>query len=88
VAARQSFVVEFDYQMLGLHDAVANCSNAYSNNIVQVSVFAYHPCFSPDPIFDKQYRKVKQITVDGQSIESAVRLVRQSSPKWQNACPL
>jgi hypothetical protein len=65
VAARESFVVEFDYQMLGLHDVVANCSNAYSRNIVQVSVFAYHPCFSPDPIFDKQYRKVIFFRLDG-----------------------
>ena len=52
----QSFDVPFQYITLGTHDIVVNCSNSFSELTLTFFVFAYHPCFSDDPVFDRQYR--------------------------------
>ena len=57
------FSVNFEYRTLGSHDIVVNCSNRYSYIILTEYVFAYHPCFSDDPIFDRQYRKDNPMVV-------------------------
>ena len=57
------FSVNFEYITLGSHDIVVNCSNKYSHITLTEYVFAYHPCFSDDPIFDRQYRKDNPMVV-------------------------
>jgi hypothetical protein len=48
----------FQYMTLGSHDVIMNCYNDISNYTLTFFVFAYHQCFSNDPIFDDQYRRV------------------------------
>ena len=59
----QSFDIPFQYITLGSHDIVCNCSNSLSEYTLTFFVFAYHPCFSDDPIFDRQYRKDNPMVV-------------------------
>ncbi|PVD28962.1 hypothetical protein C0Q70_11558 [Pomacea canaliculata] len=48
---------QYNYITLGSKVVTLECSNAYSHNIAQVEVFVNNDCFSPDPIFDRQYSK-------------------------------
>ncbi|XP_025099586.1 uncharacterized protein LOC112567199 [Pomacea canaliculata] len=57
-------VYRYTYITLGSKVVSLECSNAYSHSIVQVEVFVNNECFSPDPIFDRQYSKrAKPMTV-------------------------
>ncbi|XP_025099178.1 uncharacterized protein LOC112566962 [Pomacea canaliculata] len=57
-------VYRYNYITLGSKVVTLECSNAYSHSIVQVEVFVTNQCFSPDPIFDRQYSKqAKPMTV-------------------------
>ncbi|PVD28969.1 hypothetical protein C0Q70_11566 [Pomacea canaliculata] len=55
---------QYNYITLGSKDVTLSCMNAYSSKTVTREVFVNNQCFSPDPIFDRQYSKLaKPMTV-------------------------
>ncbi|KAK7507709.1 hypothetical protein BaRGS_00000674, partial [Batillaria attramentaria] len=50
-----SFTIPFAYLTLGSKAVSLNCSNKFSEFSTVVYALAYNPCFSDDPIFDRQY---------------------------------
>ncbi|PVD38500.1 hypothetical protein C0Q70_01115 [Pomacea canaliculata] len=71
-----SFPMSFTYLTLGVKELVLNCSNPYSNISLSAYVFVNNECFSPDPIFDRQFAKYHKPMVVLQSVK--VKLVTRT----------
>ncbi|XP_070181355.1 uncharacterized protein [Littorina saxatilis] len=50
-----SFSIDFQYLTLGSKTVNTNCSNLYSQQNIETFASTFNPCFSEDPIFDRQY---------------------------------
>ncbi|PVD38504.1 hypothetical protein C0Q70_01119 [Pomacea canaliculata] len=71
-----SFLMNFTYETLGAKELVLNCSNAYSDISLSAYLFVDNVCFSPDPIFDRQFAKYHKPMVVLQSVR--VKLVTRT----------
>nr|KAG5713885.1 hypothetical protein BaRGS_024512 [Batillaria attramentaria] len=71
-----SFTIPFAYLTLGSKAVSLNCSNKFSEFSTVVYALAYNPCFSDDPIFDRQYGQWHSPIEDGVFLRDREDLVQ------------